>query len=111
MRGATKDLGAAADIIDEIRTRAGLQPLAESVRGNESSLWEAYKNERRMELAFEGQRWFDLCRWGEVESVMNNLHDEGRFANINAFDVNSYLLPIPQTALDGNENLVQNPGY
>lgn len=111
LRGTAKDLNAAADIIDEIRTRAGLQPLAESVRGNESSLWEAYKNERRMELAFEGQRWFDLCRWGEVESVMNNLHDEGRFANVNAYDANSYLLPIPQTALDGNENLAQNPGY
>lgn len=111
LRGTPKDLGAAADIIDDIRARAGLKPLAESVRSNESALWEAYKNERRMELAFEGQRWFDLCRWDEVESVMNNLKDEGRFANVNAYDANSYLLPIPQTALDGNENLVQNPGY
>lgn len=111
LRGTTKDLGAAADIIDDIRARAGLKPLAESVRSSESALWEAYKNERRMELAFEGQRWFDLCRWDEVENVMNNLKDEGRFANVNAYDANSYLLPIPQTALDGNENLVQNPGY
>lgn len=111
LRGATKDLTAAADIIDKVRARAGLKPLAQSVRSNESALWEAYKNERRMELAFEGQRWFDLCRWDEVESVMNNVVDEGRFANVNAYDANSYLLPIPQTALDGNENLVQNPGY
>lgn len=42
---------------------------------------------------------------------MNSLQDEGRFARINDFDENSYFFAVPQTALDGNENLVQNPGY
>lgn len=111
LKGPDKNLTAAADIIDQIRERAGLDELPASVRDSESALWEAYKKERRMELAMEGERWFDLCRWGEVEAVMNNLHDEGRFANVRPYGANSYLLAIPQTALDGNENLVQNPGY
>lgn len=111
LRGDNKDLNAAADIIDRIRDRAGLAPLAASVRGNEASLWEAYKLERRLELALEGQRWYDLCRWDEVESVMNNINDEGRAANVKAYNTNSYLMPLPQTVLDSNENLVQNPGY
>ena len=71
----------------------------------------AYKLERRLELALEGQRWYDLCRWDEVESVMNNINDEGRAANVKAYNTNSYLMPLPQTVLDSNENLVQNPGY
>lgn len=69
--------------------------------------------ERRLELAFEGQRWFDLVRYGKVESVMNTLNsrDPGRLSQRRVFDANSYLLPIPQTAIDLNTNLVQNLGY
>ena len=37
--------------------------------------------------------------------------DAGRLAQRRTFDENSYLLPIPQTALDQNDNLEQNPGY
>ena len=48
-----------------------------------------------------------------VEEVMNAVYarDNGRLAQKKPFDANSYLLPIPQTALDQNANLVQNPGY
>jgi len=48
-----------------------------------------------------------------VESVMNDLNsrDSGRLPLAKAYNNNSYLLPIPQTALDENENLTQNPGY
>ena len=69
--------------------------------------------ERKLELAMEGQRWFDLVRNGKVESVMNNLNsrDSGRLPLAKAYNENSYLLPIPQTAIDENENLTQNPGY
>lgn len=111
LKGSTKNLEAAAGIIDEIRERAGLDKLSSAIRANESSLWNAYMNERRLELALEGQRWFDLCRWDCVEETMNNLQDEGRHTRVKLFTENSYLLAIPQTALDQNENLVQNPGY
>ena len=44
---------------------------------------------------------------------MNKVYskDNGRLAQKRIFDKNSYLLPIPQTALDENVNLEQNPGY
>lgn len=111
LMGKEQNLGAAADIIDKVRNRAGLGKLSSSVRNNPSALLQAYMNERRMELAFEGQRWFDLCRWNKVEEVMNNLQDEGRNTRVNQFNSNSYLMAIPQTVLDQNEKLVQNPGY
>ena len=70
-------------------------------------------HERRLELALEGERWFDLVRNGKVEEVMNGLdsRDSGRHQQVKMFDSNSYLLPIPQTALDEHSNLEQNPGY
>ena len=66
-----------------------------------------------MELAFEGERWYDLVRLDKVEEVMNSVYkkDSGRKTQINPFTNYSYRLPIPQTVLDKNDNLVQNPGY
>ena len=82
----------AASLVNEIRNRVGLDPV---------------------ELAFEGQRWFDLCRNGKVEKYMNAVYakDSGRLPQKRLFDANSYLLPVPQKALDENVNLEQNPGY
>jgi len=110
---STRDLAGAADIIDQIRERAGLGKLSNTVRGNQQSLLEAYLHERRLELCFEGQRWFDLVRLDMVEKVMNAVYakDSGRHAQRNLFNENSYRLAIPQGAIDQNDNLVQNPGY
>lgn len=83
------------------------------MRGSKEALLEAYMNERRLELAFEGQRWFDLVRLNKVEEVMNSLwsRDSGRRPQKLPFTEFSYRLPLPQPALDANDNLVQNPGY
>lgn len=107
------DLGGAADIIDRIRERVGLSKLPAAVRGDKDALLDAYLKERRLELAFEGSRWFDLVRLGKVEEVMNAVYakDEGRLTQVYPFSQNSYLLPLPQTAIDDNDNLIQNPGY
>lgn len=107
------DLAAAADIIDRVRQRAGLPRLANNVRNNRDAMVDALLNERRLELAFEGQRWFDLVRLDKVESVMNSVYarDSGRRPLVYPFDSNSYRLPIPQSAIDQNPNLIQNPGY
>ena len=107
------DLGAAAAIIDQVRQRAGLAKLSSGVKGNQASMLEALLKERRLELAFEGQRWFDLVRLDKVEGVMNSVFskDSGRKAMKYVFGSNSYYLPIPQAAIDQNPNLVQNPGY
>ena len=109
----TPDLEGAADIIDKVRDRAKLGALPTSVRSNKNVLLNALLKERRLELAFEGQRWFDLVRLDKVEEVMNAVYakDSGRKAQIYTFDKNSYRLPIPQSVIDANDKIHQNPGY
>ncbi len=107
------DLQSAASIVNTIRERAGLSDLSPSVTSSQDKMLDAVLHERRLELAFEGQRWFDLIRYGKMESVMNALNekDSGRLALQRTFDENCELLPIPQASIDVNTNLVQNPGY
>lgn len=111
--GNNPDLEAAATIIDRIRERVDLKPLPSSIRTNKEQLLSALLKERRLELAFEGQRWFDLVRLDKVEEIMNAVYakDSGRKTLVYPFNENSYKLPIPQSAIDQNPNLVQNPGY
>lgn len=62
-------------------------------------LWQFLKQERHLELAFEGHYLFDLQRWRQP--VRPGI----------AWDDPRLRLPIPQRELDVNPNLVQNPGY
>ena len=57
--------------------------------------------ERRLELATEGHRWFDLVRTGKAATVLSF---KGFKAGTNE------ILPIPLTSMN-NSKLVQNPGY
>ena len=109
----TPDLEGAAKIIDQIRERAKLSKLSSSVRTDKDRMLNALLKERRLELAFEGQRWFDLVRLDKVEEVMNAVYakDSGRKSQVYQFDVDSYRLPIPQTVIDANDKIHQNPGY
>lgn len=111
--GPNKNLEAAAQIVDKVRNRAGLAALPFNVRSNQTAMEDAVIKERRLELAFEGQRWFDLVRLNKVEQVMNAVYrnDVGRKARVYPFTSTSYRLPIPQSAIDQNPNLIQNPGY
>jgi outer membrane protein len=110
---SSPDLNGAANIIDEIRTKRKLSKLPTNVKGNKELMLDALLKERRMELAFEGQRWYDLVRLDKVESVMNalNVKDSGRRARLVNFTEDSYRLPIPLSVLQMNSNLVQNKGY
>lgn len=107
------DLAEAATKIDKIRSRAGLGKLSNSDKTSQQSMTLALLKERRLELAFEGQRWYDLVRHGKVEEVMNAVFkkDTGRKTLAYPFNSNSYRLPIPQGVIDQNPNLKQNPGY
>jgi len=60
-----------------------------------------------MELAFEGQRWFDLIRVNNGQYAIDFLHSIGKSNMSKKF----LLFPIPQKAIDANPNLTQNPGY
>ncbi|WP_321437940.1 RagB/SusD family nutrient uptake outer membrane protein [uncultured Bacteroides sp.] len=109
---AQGNLTSAADLVDQIRVRAKLAKLDASAKSSKDNMVNAVLKERRLELAFEGQRWFDLVRTGKVYEVMNSLNsrDSGR-KKMATFTESSLLLPVPQTQIDSNPNLTQNKGY
>lgn len=91
--------------LNQVRNRAGLDNIASGMSQADFRL--AVLKERRIELAFEGQRWFDLIRVNSGQYGLDFLHNIGK---TNATDRN-LLLPIPQIEIDRNPNLTQNPGY
>lgn len=113
INGETQDLATAAAIIDRLRARAGANKLTNAEKSNKETLFNVYVNERRLELACEGERWYDLVRLDLVEEAMAaaQRNDPGRLPIAVPYTKNSYLLPIPQDVLDTNPNVVQNPGY
>ncbi|MEN9909220.1 MAG: hypothetical protein RLZZ540_2369 [Bacteroidota bacterium] len=80
-------------LLDAVRTRVGLPSVPVTLA--------AIKNERRMELAGEGHRFFDLVRWGDAAT---KLADRGFVAG------KDEIWPIPTSELQGTK-LKQNPGY
>lgn len=90
--------------LNEVRNRAGLDDLTGL---SQAAFREAVLHERRMELAFEGQRWFDLTRVNNGQYGLDFLHSIDK-TNANP---NHLLFPIPQKERDTNPNLTQNPGY
>jgi hypothetical protein len=104
-------LEAARTAINSIRTRVG---LGNTPATDQASMRLAIENERRLELAQEGQRWDDLVRYGRAETVMNSLQELNLVTNTyKVYDMQTYkeLLPIPQVERDRNPNLKQNDGY
>lgn len=90
--------------LNEVRARAGLSAVSNL---SQSEFEVKVLHERRMELAFEGQRWFDIIRVDNGQWGLNFLHSIGR---MNASE--KYLLfPIPLKEIESNPNLTQNYGY
>lgn len=100
----------AASLVNAIRARVNLPPITAPTQ---ALMADAILKERRLELAFEGHRWWDLMRSGtdNLIKVMNILVDPANKPlayNISASDL---IFPIPQTERDLNKNLTQNSGY
>lgn len=125
-----KELDLAKTYINKVRHRASASlPEVEATR-------ESLRHERRVELAMEGHRWFDLCRWGIAKETMNAYREKFKIANwsslkaeypfisgidasrfelldgddMNEFKDCHYLMPIPQEEVR-IAGLEQNPGY
>jgi len=78
-----------------------------------SSIQDIY-NERRLELFCEGQRFFDLVRWGLADGICPNRPTEYHGNSFSAWKPNkqSYFQPIlPQIVTEGKGTIIQNPGY
>ncbi|MCR8560268.1 RagB/SusD family nutrient uptake outer membrane protein [Mucilaginibacter sp. BJC16-A38] len=115
--------GNAYQYINQVRTRAGLAALSGL---NQDSFRSAIRHERRVELAFENDRWFDLKRalTNEQMTALLNAHGQDEKANPTVdrggvpfapsdykFDGYEALYPIPDRQLFLDHNLKQNPGY
>tara|TARA_R110002050_G_scaffold295515_3_gene454445 strand:- start:12443 stop:13939 length:1497 start_codon:yes stop_codon:yes gene_type:complete len=94
--------------INNIRDRVDMPPLPADL--TKDQMRERIRHESRVELAMEGHRYFDLKRWKTIENIIPAITDPG--GNQRQFDpAKHYLFPFPQSEIDRNENLDQNPGY
>lgn len=120
------------EYIDKVRERAGLAGVVESWQNYSTApdkpktkvgMREIIKQERLIELAFEGQRFWDLRRWKDAQKYMNepirgwNINGPGlEFYNVTtvftpSYNFRDYLWPIREDEIIKNPNLVQNPGW
>jgi hypothetical protein len=111
--------------INLVRERSGLPNLPSGLTTEE--LREKIHHERRIELAFESHRWFDVRRWKKPEymgksiSGMNIMDGKTKSdpkfyirtkIEDRVFEKQHYLFPIPQDEINKNiQNLVQNPWW
>ena len=95
---------AAAEPLNIVRRRAGLPDVSGL---SQDEMREKIIHERRMELAFEGHRWFDMIRLDHGNYAIKFLKSIGK-NNVNKVRL---LFPIPQTEIDANPLMTQNPGY
>lgn len=113
----------ALDAINQIRTRAGIANLTSITR-------DQIRHERKVELAFEGHRYWDLRRWRIAKDVIPVNRSGLRYVldyttrkykvvilknydGVSApiFTANNYYLPITASRISNNKSLVENPGY
>ena len=108
----TGDLAGATEYVNKVRTRAGIKTI--SVPSSQEAMIDAILKERRLELAFEGFRFFDLLRHGfeRTKAIHDAMPQQDSYWQPRfPLTEETVFMPIPQTALDNNPSLVQNPGY
>jgi hypothetical protein len=113
-----------------LRARAGIAPGANNLYGlaaamSQAAMRTAIQNERRIEMAFEEQRYFDIKRWEIAAAVMNTprqgvtiinsagslTYNYGPVLNTKFNAPAMYLYPIPYDEVLKNPNMKQNPGW
>jgi hypothetical protein len=121
------------DLINAVRPRAGLPNYTLASVSDVAAFEEALSQERRIEFAFENQRWFDLVRFNTtlttitvIQRIKDHYTDEydahysryipptSTLAELHSYiKTDRLLLPIPQREIDTNTQLViaQNPSY
>lgn len=110
----------ALDALNTIRERANMPQI--SVGSSPVLFEDAIMEERALELAFEGKRWFDLLRMGRrnnyarkdklVEIIIKNVPStQKRILSAKLTNPLGWYLPIYKTEIERNKNLVQNPYY
>ncbi|PWJ57881.1 putative outer membrane starch-binding protein [Dyadobacter jejuensis] len=111
--------GEAFDLLNKTRVNAGLTALTAADLPDQAAFRDALRKERRIELAFEAKRYFDLNRWGILEPAVQIQMDYIGLTFPNHKVITHpitqkpyYLNPIPSIEFVNNANLgEQNSGY
>lgn len=117
-------------VLFQLRERAGIEAGDDNRYGlsagmSKEEMREVIHNERRIEMAFEEQRYWDIRRWKKAEEIYTQpvygleISQAGGVKNYNvvtvrppaSFDEHRYLYPIPYSEVVKNSNMVQNPGW
>jgi hypothetical protein len=101
---------AAIPLVNQIRARVKLAPITVTAQADVAL---AILTERRMELAFEGNRWNDLLRFGAqytITLIKGQVDPYGKAFNY-PITQNKLILPVPYNEIQLDGNLTQNPGY
>jgi hypothetical protein len=108
--------GEAFELLNRIRERAGLAPKTSSSPDanlrvtNQEQFRLAIEHERRIELAFENHRWFDLVRTDRALEVLNSKREILNIPNV--IQEHQLLFPVPLQVIENNPTVItQNPGY
>lgn len=120
--GAGDNTYSAYDIVKAIRQRAGLgsegsgDPYLESIKNDKDKMRELIRNERRLELCFEGFRFWDLRRWKQpitetAKGVDVSVNYEPIDVEIRNFQEYMHYGPIPYSEVIKFSNLLQNEGW
>ena len=114
--------------LDQLRTRAGIPTVSSVYPGlSKETMRTVIRRERRVELAFENKRYWDLLRWKTAEVNLNKtlramqVQVSGGNTTYTIVDAargkrtfnagRNYILPIPVDALSQNKSMTQNPNY
>lgn len=112
----------AVEALNKVRNRVSMPAYQTN---SQEEMMQKIINERRVELAFEEQRYFDLRRWKLADTYLNKsliglrIEKDGNKTNASEFvvdeqrhfDTKMYYAPIPYSEMQLNTNLVQNPGW
>ena len=112
----------ALQAVNQVRGRDGVKMPALSETLSPAVFLKRLKNERRVELAFEGHRFWDLRRWKELDAskdiygVKITKGEAGvdyarQLLDTRLVDDKLYFYPIANTELFKNDKLKQNPGW
>lgn len=115
----------AVDAINVLRDRVGMPDVNAKFTTDKDTFRERIRNERAVELCFEGHRWYDLRRWKTAEEKLSALYKvsitkegDGTFTytypeieNARNFSQKNYWFPIPIEEVAKYENFNQNPGW
>jgi hypothetical protein len=113
----------AREAVNVIRSRTDVQMPELPVGLSSDDFWKKYTNERMVELAFEGHRFWDVRRWKEADKYFRSITQMKITKNADAtftyrrqvvdrqWDDKMYFFPIPQSERMKNQNLTQNTGW